>query len=668
VTALGPRISEAQHAGVLSRWWFIRKGDTWRIRFESPADGFIEQATASLLCADGVRAVTETIYEPETTAFGGPAAMNVAHRLFHADSRCLLSQITRAGREFHREMPVVLASRMLRAARQDWYEQGDCWARLAGHRDDGNGDGPSLATIDAVLTLLSATADAPPSPLFARPDWGSAFEEAGQQLAELSSRGALARGLRAVLAHHLLFVFNRHGVSAADQHVLASAACQAVFGPPDDRHADTKRKSGSGTAAPVTVTPVTRTQSPSGQDQAAQLQDALADYIKSWDTFRTPQVEAAFRTVPRHLFLPGASLDEAYGRDPVVTRRAPDGTSLSSASSPKLVAAMLEQLAVKPAQRVLEIGAATGFNAALLAQLTGPAGTVVTIELDSDLATEAADNLRHAGYPDVHVQCGDGALGHPSQAPYDRIIITAEAGDIMPAWWDQLTPDGLIVIPLRLHGSGLTRAISFRRHHPDTLTSTSAAVCGFVPMRGIGEHTGQHIPLASDAILKVDAADLPDTSALAQVLTQPATEHWTGILVRHGEPAEHLDLWLATTTTQASFSRLTVTPQARDRGLANPAMRWAGASLYQGGTLAYITARPIDDDTSELGITVHGPDSAKLAPTALSLLQEWHRQRPTQPTITAHRIPTAPGTTPSTGKPSGTSRISRRHTALTIAW
>jgi protein-L-isoaspartate(D-aspartate) O-methyltransferase len=53
--------------------------------------------------------------------------------------------------------------------------------------------------------------------------------------------------------------------------------------------------------------------------------------------------------------------------------------------------------------------------------------------------------------------------------------------------------------------------------------------------------------------------------------------------------------------------------------------RWAGASLYQGGTLAYITARPIDDATNELGVTVHGPGSAKLAPAALGLLQEWHR-------------------------------------------
>jgi len=122
------------------------------------------------------------------------------------------------------------------------------------------------------------------------------------------------------------------------------------------------------------------------------------------------------------------------------------------------------------------------------------------------------------------------------------------------------------------------------------------------------------------------------------------------------------DQQLATTTADASFSRLSVTRDARDRGLANPAMRWAGASLYQGGTLAYVTARPVDDDTNELGVTVHGPDSAKLAPAALSLLQEWHRQRPAQPAITARRTPAPPGTAPRAA------RLPRPHTTLTITW
>jgi protein-L-isoaspartate(D-aspartate) O-methyltransferase len=135
-TALGPMLASAQDSGELASWWFVRKGDTWRVRIEAPSRGFTAQATASLQRVSGVRGVSETIYEPETTAFGGPAGMDAAHRLFHADSRHLLGKIARSGRELHRELPVVLATRLLRAARQEWYEQGDCWARVTDRKRD----------------------------------------------------------------------------------------------------------------------------------------------------------------------------------------------------------------------------------------------------------------------------------------------------------------------------------------------------------------------------------------------------------------------------------------------------------------------------------------------------------------------------------------------------
>ncbi|MGH3838124.1 MAG: methyltransferase, FxLD system, partial [Pseudonocardiaceae bacterium] len=489
--------------------------------------------------------------------------------------------------------------------------------------------------------------------------WVDAFEHAGQRLADLAAQGTLTRGLRGVLAQHLLFLFNRHGIGAHDQYVLAAAASRIVFGPasitPDTTAATTTSRIDLATLGAVTTADTDTTA------RADQLRAALADYIKSWGAFRTPQVEAAFRTVPRHLFLPGVDLDIAYGRQPVVTRRAADSTSVSSASSPSLVATMIEQLAVQPSQRVLEIGAATGINAALLAELVGPTGTVVTIELDEDLAARAAASLETAGYPLVKVICGDGALGHPGHAPYDRLIVTAEAWDLVPAWWDQLTVGGRLVVPLRLHGSGLTRAIAFDLHQPDQMVSTSAVVCGFVPLRGAAEHAEHHVRLADDVVLKLDAADLPDHAALAHTLTHPAQHHWTGIHVRHDEPAEHLDLWLATTTA-SNFGRLSVGSHARTSGLANPARRWAGAALYDGGTVAYLAARELNDDVNELGVIVHGQDSAKLATHTSDLLNQWDQQRPSQPTITAHRVG-SPSDLSSTG-----TRIGRPHTLITIAW
>jgi protein-L-isoaspartate(D-aspartate) O-methyltransferase len=666
VTDLGPLLATAQDAGDLASWWFIRKGPEWRVKLESPRDGLAGHLTATLT---GARTVTRTIYEPETTRFGGPDGMAAAHRLFAVDSRRLLAHLAAHGQGLRRELPVILATRLLRAARQDWYEQGNCWEQMATHRrgDHGTAAEPEAGTASAMLALLTAGGDAPGSPLHAQPDWPSAFEEAGRQIAALAGRGVLTRGQRAILAQHLLFLFNRHGIAAADQHALATAACRAIFGTPGESAADTPPNASRPGGSTATVCAATAT-STTDENRATALRNELADWIRGRGTFQTPRVEQAFRAVSRHQFLPGTDLETAYSRKPVVTQRAADGTSTSSASSPNLVAGMLEQLQAESGNAVLEIGAATGFNAALLAFLANPGGKVVTIEYDGDLAGQAARNLARAGNPDVKVISGDGALGYQQEAPYDRIIVTAEATDITAAWWDQLEPGGRIVVPVRLHGSGLTRAIGLRRTGTSTMVSDSAQVCGFVPMRGSSEEAGQQIRLDAEAVLKVDAGDLPDTAALSRVLDSRPDQHWTGIRVRHDEPAEHLDLWLYTMVCRghgagASFSRLSVTGDARKSGLADPAMRWAGAGLYQGGTLAWITARDIDGDTSELGIDVRGPGSTTpLAETALGLLAEWDRQRPGQPAITASRVPAEPVTA------SDAARVSRPVTTFAISW
>ncbi len=393
-----------------------------------------------------------------------------------------------------------------------------------------------------------------------------------------------------------------------------------------------------------------------------QLREALVSFIDSFGTFRTPQVKDAFRAVPRHLFLPGVDLTTAYAPKPVVTKRDDDGTAISSASSPHVVATMLEQLNVAPGHRVLEIGAATGINAALLAELVGPTGLVVTIELDDDLAASARTSLTATGYDQVEVICGDGALGHPTQAPYEKIIVTAGAWDIVSAWWHQLAVGGRLVVPLRLHGSGLTRSIAFDLEKPGLMVSTGIAVCGFVPMRGATEMREDHVQLAADVVLTLDADELPDEAVLAQALTHPASEHWTGVQVRHDEPAEHLDLWLATTNSGASFGRLSTGSAARALGLVNPAMRWAGATLYDGATIAYLAARPVSDEAIELGIIAHGPDNSKLADRARELLHRWSQDRPTQPIITAYPVATSTDLLPSGA------RITRPDTRLTIAW
>src|SRR6187455_2945845 len=118
----------------------------------------------------------------------------------------------------------------------------------------------------------------------------------------------------------------------------------------------------------------------------------LVDGMRDSGRLCSPAVEAAFRTVPRHLFLPGVPLARAYADEAVATQ-AVDGVTTSSASQPSMMAIMLAQLDLCPGHRVLEIGAGTGYNAALMARLVGPSGKVVSVDIDPEVAQRARENL-----------------------------------------------------------------------------------------------------------------------------------------------------------------------------------------------------------------------------------------------------------------------------------
>jgi protein-L-isoaspartate(D-aspartate) O-methyltransferase len=146
-----------------------------------------------------------------------------------------------------------------------------------------------------------------------------------------------------------------------------------------------------------------------------------------------------------------------------------------------MVAQMLEQLRVEAGDRVLEIGTATGYNAALLAHLAGSAGRVVTVEIEEDLAERARQSLAETGYPEVRVVRGDGRLGIPESAPYDRIVVTAGVRQVAPAWIDQLAEGGRMVVPLvNPFGDGM--AVLFEKVGGE-LEARSGRPCAFVPLR-----------------------------------------------------------------------------------------------------------------------------------------------------------------------------------------
>jgi protein-L-isoaspartate O-methyltransferase len=147
-------------------------------------------------------------------------------------------------------------------------------------------------------------------------------------------------------------------------------------------------------------------------------------------------------------------------------------------------------LAADDGQRVLEVGAGTGYNAALLSHLVGRGGSVTSVDLDAAVTTEAAANLANAGFGGVRVVADDGWLGRPGER-FDRMIVTAECWDLSPAWVEQLADGGRLVVPLWLRPA-LTVAVAFEKvasaagPAPDhaVLVSRALTYCGFMPLRG----------------------------------------------------------------------------------------------------------------------------------------------------------------------------------------
>lgn len=228
---LAPVMAAACADKLIASWFFIRKTPCWRVRYLPLAEAaapLVHGHLDALQRQGRIAGVTEVIYEPEQRAFGGADGMQRAHHLFHADSQHFLAYLADDPAAAHRrEISIMLCSVLLREAELDWYEQGDVWARVAEHRDLPAGVPPGVRhALEADMPhLMRAT-----SSLRGAPGWFDAFAAAGRDLASLAADGRLHRGLRDVLAHHIIFAWNRHGLTAHVQAALAHCAAAVVFG------------------------------------------------------------------------------------------------------------------------------------------------------------------------------------------------------------------------------------------------------------------------------------------------------------------------------------------------------------------------------------------------------------------------------------------------------
>jgi protein-L-isoaspartate(D-aspartate) O-methyltransferase len=291
------------------------------------------------------------------------------------------------------------------------------------------------------------------------------------------------------------------------------------------------------------------TQAGRGPADAYGLRQALVDKLARAGHVRSPAVAAALRAVPRELFVPDVPTEEVYRSSEAIVTKRIDGVGVSSASAPDVVAIMLEQLALEPGQRVLEIGAGTGYNAALMGAIVGEQGRVVTIDIDDDLVAGARAHLAAAGCTNVEVVRADGERGYAEGAPFDRIILTVAASDIAPSWREQLAPGGRLVLPLSLRGP--QRAIAFEPRD-GYLESVSVHCCSFIPLRGALAPPPSRFAVGPGGGIVVGFHDdgrgidrERRAAAVYDLLSGPVRDLPSGLCVSVYELNDGLPLWLA---------------------------------------------------------------------------------------------------------------------------
>ena len=311
-------------------------------------------------------------------------------------------------------------------------------------------------------------------------------------------------------------------------------------------------------------------------------------------------------------------LEEVYRAEAaLVTLTDGRGVPISSSSAPSIMAPMLEALDLRPGLRVLEVGAGTGYNAALLSRLVGDGGRVVSVDVDAAIARAARRALASAGRR-VRVVAGDGRRGWPPGAPFDRIVVTASADTVHRAWRDQLADGGVIVLPFRFHAGLGPQAVVALRRDGAVLRSTRMIPGGFMALRGPGEPDS---PVSAGTQLNAAAASGGSPRTLAWLMGDclarlSASDQQRLLAIVLGRPERRRTMAGAAAAGLVMF--LTLHPRG-DTVQLNVAGRYgAGVVGPRGSGFAAVTRRP----PAKLAHVEHWGDP-RAGARLDSLLAEW---------------------------------------------
>jgi protein-L-isoaspartate(D-aspartate) O-methyltransferase len=200
----------------------------------------------------------------------------------------------------------------------------------------------------------------------------------------------------------------------------------------------------------------------------------LVNYLKKQGRIKSSEVENAFLEIPRELFVPEFLKKHAYADTPL---QIGEGQTISA---PHMVAIMCEELDLKQNQKILEIGAGSGYHAAIVSKIIGKEGHVYSIERIQSLSDNAKENIQKANIKNVTVETGDGSEGLEKYAPYDRIYVTCAAPDIPEPLIEQLKDPGKMLIPV---GDMICTLYLIEKKN-GIIKKYNHGGCAFVPLRG----------------------------------------------------------------------------------------------------------------------------------------------------------------------------------------